>query len=276
MAAVPPPAPAKEGLAATMEVLKYTLALGTGALVFGGGLVGEKVALSPVAAQFLVASWLLLGLSVAAGALAYARIPVMLAETNYDLEDKFLIWPGRIHHVAFLLGMLALGLALAIAVFAKSATGTDTPAKPIIDKETPRAQTLGPLILLARVGPFVSGDSSQLESAVGGASSARIEDVVDRLRARAAKGELGYLLLVGSADKVELLPALRRRYGSNEGLARLRAESVRQGIEAGLGRPLNAVTLTVGPSIAGAGVSSDLTAADRSVAVYGAWWDASR
>jgi len=72
-----------------MEFLKYILALATGALVFGGGLVGDKIAFSPVATVFLVVSWLFLGISVAAGALAYARIPVKLAGSNYELHDKY-------------------------------------------------------------------------------------------------------------------------------------------------------------------------------------------
>jgi hypothetical protein len=80
------------------------------------------------------------------------------------------------------------------------------------------------------------------------------------------------LILVGSADKFELVPALRQQYGSNSGLARLRAEGVRQAVEAALGRAVSAVALATGPEVQGARLPSTATRADRSVAVYAAWW----
>jgi len=277
VSAPPPPSsqlpvpPSKEGLTSATEVLKYTLALGTGSLVFGGGLVSDKVALSPVAAGILVLSWLLLGVSVAAGALAYARIPIKLARSYYSLEDKYFTRPGKVHQIAFILGMIALGLALAIALVSKAmhpaASGGDK------KDQTPAAiKVLGPPLLIGRVGPFVSGNVIDLEPPPPGEKWLRAEDLLAELRLRSRDGELGYLILVGSADKFELVPALRQQYGSNSGLARLRAESVRQAVEAALGRAVSAVALATGPEVQGARLPSTATRADRSVAVYAAWW----
>lgn len=104
--------PKKTALVAAAEFLKYTVAFGTGALVFSAGLVGEKVALPGPASPFLIATWVLLTFSVIAGVLAYSRVPIQLAEESYDLEDKFFIYPGRIHQITFILGIACLGTAL--------------------------------------------------------------------------------------------------------------------------------------------------------------------
>jgi hypothetical protein len=237
------------------------LALGTGALVFGGGLVGDKIAFSPLAAGVLVVSWLLLGVSVAAGALAYARIPVKLAKSNYGLHDKYFTWPIRVNQLAFLVGMVFLGIALAVALIAKALSPVAPPTK-----------VLGPPLLLGRVGPFVSGRVLELEPTPPGEKWLRVEDVLTELRSRSREGEVGYLILVGSADKIELLPALRQQYGSNSSLARLRAETVRHAVEAELGRAVSTVALATGPEVQGAGLPPTVTRADRSVAVYVAWW----
>lgn len=265
-----PPTPEKEGLLATTEFLKFTIALGAGALVFGGGLVGDKLTLPPKAGWLLIASWALLGLSVAAGVLAYARIPIMLAESNYDLEDKFFTWPGRAHQLLFGVGMICLGFALGLALFARiGAPGKETDKK---KEQAAAVKVLGPPLLLGRVGPFASGKVVELEPAPAGGHWLRVDDVTTELRSRGHDGELGYLILVGSADKIELLPALRQQYGSNASLARLRAETVRRAVEGALGRAISTVALATGPEVQGAGLTSSATRADRSVAVYAAWW----
>jgi len=258
-------------LLATTEFLKFTIALGAGALVFGGGLVGDKLTLPLRGGWLLIGSWALLGLSVATGVLAYARIPIMLAESNYDLEDKFFTWPGRAHQLLFGLGMIFLGLALALALFGRiGALDKDDDKEK--KKEQAAARVLGPPLLVGRVGPFASGKVVELEAAPAGERWLRVDDVTAELRARARDAELGYLILVGSADKIELLPALRQQYGSNASLARLRAETVRRAVEAAVGRAVSTVTLATGPEVQGVGLASTTTRADRSVAVYAAWW----
>ena len=109
-----PEPPKKTALIAAAEFLKYTIAFGTGTLVFSAGLVGEKVALPSPASPLLIATWILLTISVVSGVLAYSRIPIQLAEQKYDLEDRYFTFPGRIHQITFLLGIACLGLSLVL------------------------------------------------------------------------------------------------------------------------------------------------------------------
>jgi U5 snRNP spliceosome subunit len=265
--------PDKEALLATTDFLKFTIALGAGALVFGAGLVGDKIPLPRPAQWLVIISWVLLGLSVGTGVLAYGRIPIKLADSDYDLKDSLFQWMGRFHQGFFVFGMMLLGLALAIGLFAKAGAAAQSDA----DKDKKKGQAaavkaLGPPLLLGRVGPFASGKVVELEAAPAGEPWLRVDDVTAELRARTRDAELGYLILVGSADKIELLPALRQQYGSNASLARLRAETVRRAVEVAVGRAVSTVTLATGPEVQGVGLASTTTRADRSVAVYAAWW----
>lgn len=276
LASAPVVPPEKEALLATMEFVKYTIALGGGALVFGAGLVGDKLTLPWGAAWALMLSWLLLGLSVGAGVGAYGRIIVKIEESKYGWRNDLLFMRlGQWHQGLFVFGMFFLGLALAIALFLKAGTSAHSDTDKDKGKEQAAAvKVLGPPLLLGRVGPFASGKVVELETAPAGERWLRVDDVTTELRAQAKDAELGYLILVGSADKIELLPALRQQYGSNASLARLRAETVRRAVEATLGRAISTVALATGPEVQGAGLASGATRADRSVAVYAAWWSA--
>ena len=110
--------------------------------------------------------------------------------------------------------------------------------------------------------------------AVPGLARTPVPATVMRDAPIAVRGQEEHLILVGSADKIELLPPLRQQYGSNASLARLRAETVRRAVEAVLGRAVSTVALATGPEVQGAGLTSSATRADRSVAVYAAWWSA--
>jgi|RhiMethySRZTD1v2_1073278.scaffolds.fasta_scaffold204888_3 hypothetical protein len=268
--------PQKEALLATLEFLKYTIALGGGALVFGAGLVGDKLTLPTPAAWLVLISWVLLGLSVAAGVLDYGHIIVMVDESKYNWRrDRLFMWLGQLHQVFFVVGMFLLGVALAIALITKAGASGQSDADKGKKKEQAAAvKVLGPPLLLGRVGPFASGKVVELEAAPAGERWLRVDDVTTELRAHRPDTELGYLILVGSADKIELLPPLRQQYGSNASLARLRAETVRRAVEAVLGRAVSTVALATGPEVQGAGLTSSATRADRSVAVYAAWWSA--
>ena len=229
---------------------------------------------SLVAAWVLVGAWVLLGLSVAAGVVAYLRIPIKIAEAKLELnEDRWFWWPGFIHCMAFFFGILALGVALAIALIAKAGAPTDADTDKNKQTQGAAVRVLGPPLLVGRVGPFASGKVADLEPAPAGERWLRIEDLAVALRAPTSDAALGYLILVGSADKIELLPALRRQYGSNASLARLRAETVRRAVEAALGREVSTVALATGPEVQGEGLTSAAARVDRSVAVYAAWWN---
>lgn len=119
-----PPNPDKSGLEKTADFVNYALALGTGALVFSAELIKKDYPMTPAARLFVLASWFLLSLSVVGGMLAYMRIPVMLSEGNYDLEDKYLTPPGKTQQVAFFFGILSLGLALGILLWNRGASAS--------------------------------------------------------------------------------------------------------------------------------------------------------
>jgi hypothetical protein len=108
--------PGKVALTTAAEFMKYTIALGTGSLVFSAGLVSQDIGLPTYGKVLLILSWVSLVASVIAGVLAYSRIPIQLAEENYDLEDKWFTYPGRVHQGAFLLGIVCLGAALIVAL----------------------------------------------------------------------------------------------------------------------------------------------------------------
>lgn len=108
-----------KALSAAVDVVKVTLALATGTLVFSAGLLRDNVKVSSAAKGLLVASWCSLGLSILAGALAYSRVPVMIADDKPDIHDKWFERPGQIHEVAFLVGVVALGIAMILILSAK-------------------------------------------------------------------------------------------------------------------------------------------------------------
>lgn len=112
MAAGPPANPAKDGLDSAAQFLRYTLALATGALVFSAGLVKEGLSVPQFSRLFLIGAWALLVLAIVTGLLAFARIPVLLRASTYDIEDSYLVWPWRLHQITFGLGVVLLGVAL--------------------------------------------------------------------------------------------------------------------------------------------------------------------
>ena len=109
----------EEGLKQIVDLLKYTIALATGSLVFSAGLLSEDIKLLWWAKFFLFLSWLALATSAAAGVLAYMRIPMLIARKDFNMRDKFMEIPGRIHHISFVVGVLSLGVALIIVLIKK-------------------------------------------------------------------------------------------------------------------------------------------------------------
>lgn len=140
MGDAPDQEPAKAGLQSAAELLKLTLALSTGALVFGASLIEKKLPFTGWLKVSIVAAWALLAIAAGAGILAISAIPMMVAKSNYDLEDRFLTWPARVHQLAFVAGILCLGAALATAFFRASPEDsrkdTPPPAYMIIQEST--------------------------------------------------------------------------------------------------------------------------------------------
>jgi hypothetical protein len=109
----------EDGLKQIVDLLKFTIALATGSLVFSAALLTEDIKLNCWAKCCLFLSWLALATSAAAGALAYMRIPMLIAKRDFNMRDKFMEIPGRIHHISFVIGILSLGVALVIALIKK-------------------------------------------------------------------------------------------------------------------------------------------------------------
>src|SRR5213079_2477521 len=98
-------------------------------------LIKKDVILSNAARYVIVASWIVLALSIIAGTLSYLRIPVMLSKGEYNLTDKYMEVPGRLQQLLFVMGVIILGIALAILLFirpvnASETKQTNTEAKP--------------------------------------------------------------------------------------------------------------------------------------------------
>src|SRR5215468_10416340 len=121
-----------------------------------------------------------------------------------------------------------------------------------------------------QVGPFTSGEFNALET-----PSRTPANIVKTLEAQSKNRELVQLVLIGSADKFELSSSLRATYGSNTGLARVRADWVQQELSkemrtSRLGSP-KYLTLTVGPIKHGRALTRDEASSDRSVAACPVW-----
>jgi len=132
---------------------------------------------------------------------------------------------------------------------------------------------------VGRIGPFCRGAAATIcsedasEAVVQSASTA--SEVVHGLTGHNSAQRALQIVIVGTSDRVELTPLLRAQYGSNEGLARARAERVSQQIASAwvdrsrLQAPPQVLILTVGPSIhAPTSLSKRETATDRMVTVY--------
>ena len=102
----------KESLSTAADFIKYATGFATGALVFSAGLVDKMQHMPHWTVIILITSWALLTVSVVAGVMAFSRIPIQQSEENYDLENPWFTWPGKIHQGAFMLGVLTLGFIL--------------------------------------------------------------------------------------------------------------------------------------------------------------------
>src|SRR6266581_4656362 len=102
--------PEKSALSTAGDFIKYSTAFAAGTLAFSVGLVKETVSFTTWSKGCLIASWILLVVSVVSGVLVFSRIPVQLKQQNYDLEDKYFTIPGRIHQLSFIAGIVMLGI----------------------------------------------------------------------------------------------------------------------------------------------------------------------
>ncbi len=191
---------------------------------------------------------------------------------------------------SFFFGLVCLALfgTLNLTTIGRAASG----AKPTATPSPDRTSTLYPMVpakpsphagffvdALGCVGPFAPGEwSSPKQPAKGGPETQchwiGLEGIASRLRTSQHRSPT-FLLFIGSSDKIGLRPAFSRDYGSNEGLARARADWVRtrvlQLMQFRADEMPKTLILTVGPAEHGPALSKKEMEDDRSVAVFAVW-----
>jgi hypothetical protein len=115
----PATTPEKNSLDKAGDFVKYLTALATGALVFSADLLKKDFTLTSAGHYWLLVAWVFLALAAISGLVALARIPMMLAKSNFNLEDSLLVPALRGQQICFLIGIPALGVALILALWAK-------------------------------------------------------------------------------------------------------------------------------------------------------------
>ncbi len=114
-----PSAPAREALTDAGALAAITLSLATGALVFSVGLLTAASShLWLLPRICLIASWVLLAVSIVSGVMVRSRIPIKLRDQDYDLDEPGFSNEGAIHAGTFVTGALALGAALFFTLIA--------------------------------------------------------------------------------------------------------------------------------------------------------------
>src|SRR5713101_351001 len=92
---------AADALKAAGDIIKLSIGLATGALVFSVGLLPNSPLYTLFVRGCLVAAWTLLLLSIGTGVLSQAAVPVLMDDQDYDIENPWFTYPGRIHQVLF-------------------------------------------------------------------------------------------------------------------------------------------------------------------------------
>jgi hypothetical protein len=104
----------KEGLQTAIDFTKYLLTLAGGAIAFV--IQPTFFAGSDFLKLLSIASIVLLTICVITGLLVFSRGCVMLAEKDYNLEDKRIKYLGMTNVISFGMSFVLLALAVAIKV----------------------------------------------------------------------------------------------------------------------------------------------------------------
>ena len=166
-------------------------------------------------------------------------------------------WLSGTQLVAFVLGLASTAVFVAFHISGSTAREAAVPQmwKPV-----------------ACIGPFASGKSDRMEQTLRVSDWTRCSDIASAsrlIRGSCEQRDGCQVMLVGSADKLPLRRDLEIEFGSNEGLARARAEWVREQFMYALSLdPNRFLVLTIGPREHDVtGVRTELQL-DRSVQVY--------
>ena len=234
----------------------------TGTLVLSLGFLKDFVRGQTITGAWwfcLAGAWLMLIVSLICGHLAFGA-PLTGAGNNPNWTltiNNQTRWLSGIQLVAFVLGVLSFAVFVAFHVSASP------------PQETASRQMWKPA---ACIGPFASGKSNQLEQTVSVSEWIRCGDISSSarlIRDSCEQKDRCQVMLVGSADKRPLRRDLEIEFGSNEGLARARAEWVREQFMYALSLdPNRFLVLTVGPREHDVTRVSAELQLDRSVQVY--------
>ena len=109
----------KEGLKGAIEFTKTLLALSGGAIAFilQPATVGAKPTVLESGLALL--SLLALAVVVISGLVVISGACVLLSRREYDLENKYVMIPGRINIISFAVGFLILALHIAVKIFSQ-------------------------------------------------------------------------------------------------------------------------------------------------------------
>lgn len=234
----------------------------TGALVLSLGFLKDFVKGQNITGGWWVclsSAWFLLMFSLICGHLAFGA-PLTGAGKDpgwrLTLNDQTR-WLSRFQLITFVLGVVSLAVFVAFHVSAGPSQRAAVPQmwKPI-----------------ACVGPFASGKSNRLEQDASVSNRIHCQDIsssVKLIQESCGNTDKCQLILVGSADKRPLHRDSKIEFGSNEGLARGRAEWVREQLVTALSLdPNHFLVLTIGPREHGVIADVKQLQFDRSVRIY--------
>jgi hypothetical protein len=104
------------------DIIKVSTGLATGSLIFSVGLIGNAPGYSLTIRGLLVVSWVLFAISIILGVMSQAVIPVLMAHQDYNIEDRWFTYPGRVHQTAFVFAVIVLAVALFKMVYSEPTT----------------------------------------------------------------------------------------------------------------------------------------------------------
>jgi len=231
----------------------------TGALVLSLGFLKDFLQGRDISALWwwcLLFAWLLLIFCAVCGHLALGA-PLTNAGkvSNWTLEinDQVRTW-SRFQLISFVVGLVFLVTFVAFHL-------------------SDQADSLqSGWVSAGCVGPFISGASSELQQQPNTSELNRCRNIAsfaEPIR-KSCKGERTCtIMLLGSSDKRRLNKETEANFGSNEGLARARAEWVRtEFVRAFALDPSHFIIFTIGPGEHGATIDEERFQVDRAVQVF--------
>lgn len=108
----------KEGLKGAIEFTKILLALSGGAIAFILQPSGAGAKPTLLESGFALFSLAALGVCVISGLIVISGACVALSRREYDLENKYVMIPGKVNILSFAVGFILLAIYVAVKIFA--------------------------------------------------------------------------------------------------------------------------------------------------------------